>query len=80
MYEDIEHSPDWGASFDAWTAVFLELYAQQWGDKDGWIQRRLPLLVRGLTLDGWQEQTVPSLRGMSQLEFPFMLLALTNHY
>ena len=29
MYEDIEHSPDWGASFDAWLAVFMKLYARQ---------------------------------------------------
>ena len=29
MYEDIEHSPDWGASFDAWLAVFMKLYAKQ---------------------------------------------------
>ena len=27
-YLDIEHSPDWGASFDAWNAVFMQLYAQ----------------------------------------------------
>ena len=113
MYEDIEHSPDWGASFDAWSALFLKLYSMQWGDRDGtgtdykthlcvfammptsyvkrnddhlprqardthqkgdqkpegvflaegWIAKRLPLLVRGLTLDGWQEQSVPALRG-----------------
>jgi hypothetical protein len=62
-YEDIEHSPDWGASFDAWSAVFMALYANEWGDHDGWVARRLPLLRRGLSLDGWQQHSTPALQG-----------------
>ena len=41
----------------------MKLYARQWGDHDGWIAARLPMLRRGLALDGWQQQSVPSLAG-----------------
>ena len=63
MYEDIEHSPDWGASFDAWSAIFLQQYADRWGDKDGFVAKRLPMLRAGLALDGWQEHKLPQLSG-----------------
>ena len=33
----IQHSPDWGAGMDAWTCLFLCLYAQAYGDTpDRW--------------------------------------------
>ena len=33
------------------------------GDKDNFIRDRYPLLRRGLSLDGWQQQSVPALQG-----------------
>lgn len=63
IYLDIEHSPDWGASFDAWSAVFMAQYADRWGDKDGFVAKRLPMLRQGLALDGWQEHKLPQLDG-----------------
>ena len=36
----IQHSPDWGAGMDAWSAVFMLLYKEAYGDTpDGFINR-----------------------------------------
>ena len=33
----VQHSPDWGAGMDAWSAVFALLYRQRYGDADGFV-------------------------------------------
>ena len=49
----VEHSPDWGASWDAWLAVFLLEYAKFCGDGDGFCRDRAALILKGFTALDW---------------------------
>ena len=59
----IEHSPDWGSSFDTWTALFLLHYRALRGDPDGFIAARYQLLRNGFAHQAWQ--VVDDLSGLS---------------
>jgi hypothetical protein len=49
----IQHSPDWGPGMDAWTAAFMLLYRQKYGDPHGFINRTYTLMRNGFVALPW---------------------------
>jgi hypothetical protein len=61
----IQHSPDWGAGMDAWSALFLLLYREVYGDTpDGFINRTYAKIRNGFVHLPWNlEDTSTALDG-----------------
>ena len=62
---EAEHSPEWGSSWDGWTAMFLLNYLRLngGGTIDGFVSTRYELIRNGFVKQEWQPTTGP-LRGM----------------
>lgn len=50
----VEHSLEWGGSFDGYSLLFLLLYKQLYGDADGFCSARAALLRNGFAHVDWQ--------------------------
>ena len=50
----VEHSLEWGGSFDGYSLIFLLLYAKMYGDADGFCAARAKLLRNGFAEVDWQ--------------------------